>query len=158
MRPFEWARQVCDDEAIGSMARFVALALALHAKGSHAPQSRCSLPQIARWTGLHRATVVRAMAELTAAEYVVSLKQHAKNGARASNLYLLIHPLEPVDNSQPKSHTATGGVAQDDYPRRTQRPHGGRTQRPLEGKGVLQDASTENVLDLAARIATNTRF
>lgn len=150
MKPFEWARLVCDDDKVPPMARFVALTLAMHARGAHAPQSRCSHAQIARWTGLARRTVITAMAALIEMEYVVSVKQHTKSGARAASLHLLIHPKQasqPVDNTPPKRATKVQemhrGSAGDAH-------HGGAGDAHLEDKGDLQDVP---VLDLMSRIA-----
>lgn len=155
MKPFEWARHVCADEDVPPMARFVAMTLAMHARGSIAPQSRCSHAQLAEWTGLHRATVIRSLEHLRTAEYLVTVKQHAKSGARAASLYLLVHPespADPVDNSPSKRVTK---VAQSDRGSRTERHHGGRTERHLEDEERVQDVAA--VHDLIARMASGMR-
>lgn len=153
MKPFEWARLVCDDPKVPPMARFVAVTLAMHARGAHAPQSRCSHAQLATWTGLARRTVITAMSVLIELEYVVSVKQHTKSGARAASLHLLIHPeqaSQPVDNPPTRRttkvqemHRGSAGDA----------PYGGAGDAHLEDEGSLQDAQGSHVLDIMSRIA-----
>jgi DNA-binding transcriptional MocR family regulator len=133
------------------MARFVAMTIAMHARGANAPQSRCSHAQLAQWTGLCRRTVITAMGELVDREYLVSVKQHTKSGARAASLHLLIHPVDTaqsVDNSPARKGTKVQemhrGSAGDAH-------HGGAGDAHLEDEGSLQDASP--VLDLMSRLA-----
>lgn len=161
MKPFEWARLVCDDDRVPPMARFVALTLAMHSRGAHAPQSRCSQQQIATWTGLCRRTVVTALGTLADLEYVVPVKQHARSGARTASIYLLIHPEDAEEQAPiaPPKPTST-------RPTKVQQMHRGSAtdaqawcagDAHLEDEGISQDAS-ENVRDLTALIASRTRF
>ena len=152
MKPFEWARLVCDDEKVPPMARFVAMTIAMHARGANAPQSRCSHAQLAQWTGLSRRTVIRSMLILAELEYLVSVKQHTKSGARAAGLHLLIHPVDTaaaVDNPPRKQVTK---VPQSHRGSATQSPHGGATESHLEDEGSLQDVAA--VLDFTSRLAS----
>jgi hypothetical protein len=173
VKPFEWARLVCDDERVPPMSRFVAMTIAMHARGAHAPQSRCSHAQVAGWTGLSKRTVVSALATLVELEYLISLRQHSKSGARAASLHLLIHPEigdEPVDNPTPKRATKVQQVHQPSAGgalrsvRAQETPEYGSDLRrrsgnlsappaPLEDKEELQDAP--HVLDFVARLAAS---
>jgi hypothetical protein len=90
------------------------------------------------------------MGVLIELEYVVSVKQHTKSGARAASLHLLIHPeqsAQPVDNHP---HTRTTKVQQMHRGSAGDAHHGGAGDAHLEDEGSLQDVP---VLDLMSRIA-----
>jgi predicted ArsR family transcriptional regulator len=157
VKPYEWARLVCADPDLTPMARLVAMTLAMHARGHAAPQSTCTQTQLASWTGLHRATVIRHLAHLVEREYLVAVRQKKRSGAWTATLYLLIHPeSEAVDN--PPANVAQrdkANVAQRDGVRRTERHHGGRTARHLEDKEGVQDAAS--VVDFIAHLSAGMR-
>ena len=173
MKPFEWARLVCADDRVPPMARFVAVTLAMHARGAHAPQSRCSHAQLAEWTGLSKRTIVTAIASLVECDYLVSLRQNSKSGARAASLHLLIHPPDPVDNPverkvtkvQEVHHHGAGDALRQIRAQGERKPAPDLRRYPeslsaagahLEDKESPQDAA--HVVDLIARMAQGTRF